>query len=79
MQAPNREGVWSRSQQAREKAMVGPRFEQMIMYDQVRIYSLYASQKDKQDRKEEEEEMKHKMEKSKGKMERYKNKSKNNR
>ncbi|KAG9603245.1 hypothetical protein KCU97_g1616, partial [Aureobasidium melanogenum] len=30
MQAPNREGVWSRSQQAREKAMVGPRFEQMI-------------------------------------------------
>ena len=36
MQAPNREGVWSRSQQAREKAMVGPRFEQMIMYDQVR-------------------------------------------
>jgi hypothetical protein len=37
MQAPNRQGVWSRSQQAREKAMVGPRFEQMIMYDQVRI------------------------------------------
>jgi hypothetical protein len=37
MQAPNREGVWSRSQQAREKAMVGPRFEQMIMYDQVRL------------------------------------------
>ncbi|KAG9522951.1 NADH-ubiquinone oxidoreductase, partial [Aureobasidium melanogenum] len=36
MQAPNREGVWSRSQQAREKAMVGPRFEQMIMYDQPR-------------------------------------------
>lgn len=37
MQAPNREGVWSRSQQAREKAMVGPRFEQMIMYDQVSL------------------------------------------
>jgi len=36
MQAPNRETVWSRSQQPREKAMVGPRFEQMIMYDQVR-------------------------------------------
>ncbi|KAG9692055.1 NADH-ubiquinone oxidoreductase, partial [Aureobasidium melanogenum] len=36
MQAPNRKGVWSRSQQAREKAMVGPRFEQMIMYDQPR-------------------------------------------
>ncbi|KAG2163877.1 hypothetical protein VTO58DRAFT_102796 [Aureobasidium pullulans] len=36
MQAPNRETVWSRSQQPREKAMVGPRFEQMIMYDQPR-------------------------------------------
>ncbi|KAI5235998.1 hypothetical protein E4T43_08881 [Aureobasidium subglaciale] len=36
MQAPNRQGVWSRSQQPREKAMVGPRFEQMIMYDQPR-------------------------------------------
>lgn len=36
MQAPNREGVWSRSQQPRSKAMVGPRFEQTIMEDQVR-------------------------------------------
>ena len=35
MQAPNRKAVWSRSQQPREKAMVGPRFEQMIMLDQV--------------------------------------------
>ena len=35
MQAPNREGVWSRSQQPRAKAMVGPRFEQTIMEDQV--------------------------------------------
>ena len=37
MQAPNRKDVWSRSQQPREKAMVGPRFEQMIMADQVRL------------------------------------------
>jgi len=35
MQAPNRAEVWSRSQQPREKAMVGPRFEQTIMLDQV--------------------------------------------
>ena len=35
MQAPNRAGVWSRSQQPREKAMVGPRFEQTIMDFQV--------------------------------------------
>jgi NADH dehydrogenase (ubiquinone) Fe-S protein 6 len=35
MQAPNRKGIWSRSQQPREKAMVGPRFEQTIMEDQV--------------------------------------------
>jgi NADH dehydrogenase (ubiquinone) Fe-S protein 6 len=35
MQAPNRKGVWSRSQQPRELAMTGPRFEQMIMEDQV--------------------------------------------
>ena len=34
-QAPNRKGIWSRSQQPREKAMAGPRFEQMIMADQV--------------------------------------------
>ncbi|KAF2437189.1 NADH-ubiquinone oxidoreductase [Tothia fuscella] len=36
MQAPNRKGIWSRSQQPREKAMVGPRFEQSIMEDQPR-------------------------------------------
>ncbi|KAF2220550.1 hypothetical protein BDZ85DRAFT_28364 [Elsinoe ampelina] len=36
MQAPNRSSVWSRSQQPREKAMVGPRFEQTIMEDQPR-------------------------------------------
>ena len=35
MQAPNRKGIWSRSQAPREKAMVGPRFEQTIMEDQV--------------------------------------------
>jgi NADH dehydrogenase (ubiquinone) Fe-S protein 6 len=35
MQAPNRRDTWTRSQQAREKAMVGPRFEQMVMEDQV--------------------------------------------
>ncbi|KAF1346244.1 NADH-ubiquinone oxidoreductase [Delphinella strobiligena] len=36
MQAPNRAGVWSRSQQERGKAMVGPRFEQTIMEEQPR-------------------------------------------
>jgi hypothetical protein len=36
MQAPNREGIWSRSQKPREQAMVGPRFEQIIMKDQVK-------------------------------------------
>ena len=35
MQAPNRKSIWSRSQQLREQAMVGPRFEQMIVEDQV--------------------------------------------
>ncbi|KAF1812344.1 hypothetical protein P152DRAFT_382377, partial [Eremomyces bilateralis CBS 781.70] len=35
-QAPNRHTVWSRSQQPREAAMVGPRFEQMTMADQPR-------------------------------------------
>jgi NADH dehydrogenase (ubiquinone) Fe-S protein 6 len=35
MQAPNRAGIWSRSQRPREQAMVGPRFEQTIMEDQV--------------------------------------------
>ncbi len=28
VQAPNREGIWARSQKPRSKAMVGPRFEQ---------------------------------------------------
>jgi hypothetical protein len=35
MQAPNRAGIWSRSQQPRGTAMSGPRFEQTIMEDQV--------------------------------------------
>lgn len=34
-QAPNRKGIWSRSQNPREKAMSGPRFEQTIMELQV--------------------------------------------
>jgi NADH dehydrogenase (ubiquinone) Fe-S protein 6 len=34
-QAPNRKGIWSRSQQPREVAMTGPRFEQTIFADQV--------------------------------------------
>lgn len=34
-QAPNRKGVWSRSQNPRERAMSGPRFEQTIMELQV--------------------------------------------
>lgn len=36
MQAPNRKGTWSTSQQLREVAMSGPRFEQTMMSDQVR-------------------------------------------
>jgi NADH dehydrogenase (ubiquinone) Fe-S protein 6 len=36
-QAPNRQGIWSRSQQPREIAMSGPRFEQTIIEDQVRL------------------------------------------
>jgi NADH dehydrogenase (ubiquinone) Fe-S protein 6 len=39
-QAPNRKGIWSRSQQLREVAMSGPRFEQTIFEDQVRGISL---------------------------------------
>lgn len=35
MQAPNRRSVWSRSQERREVAMRGPRFEQTIMEVQV--------------------------------------------
>ncbi|KAK5189178.1 hypothetical protein LTR16_008038, partial [Cryomyces antarcticus] len=34
MQAPNRKGIWSRSQRPRSQAMTGPRFEQTIMEDQ---------------------------------------------
>jgi NADH dehydrogenase (ubiquinone) Fe-S protein 6 len=34
-QAPNRATVWSRSQNARAKAMTGPRFEQTVMEYQV--------------------------------------------
>ena len=37
MQAPNRNEVWSRSQQPRDRAMSGPRFEQTIMGLQVDI------------------------------------------
>lgn len=37
MQAPNRMQPWSRSQQPRERAMSGPRFEQTIMEYQVCI------------------------------------------
>ena len=44
MQAPNRKGIWSRSQQPREAAMTGPRFEQTIMEDQVRE-NLYGRAK----------------------------------
>ncbi|OAL43375.1 NADH-ubiquinone oxidoreductase [Pyrenochaeta sp. DS3sAY3a] len=38
-QAPNRAGIWSRSQQPREVAMRGPRFEQTIIEDQPRPYA----------------------------------------
>jgi len=34
-QAPNRIGIWSRSQNPRAKAMTGPRFEQTMMEYQV--------------------------------------------
>lgn len=37
LQAPNRANTWAASQQPREKAMTGPRFEQTIMELQVRI------------------------------------------
>ena len=39
-QAPNREGIWSRSQQPREVAMSGPRFEQSIIEDQMRLSNM---------------------------------------
>ncbi|KAH3912518.1 hypothetical protein HBI56_206120 [Parastagonospora nodorum] len=38
-QAPNFKGIWSRSQQPREIAMSGPRFEQSIIADQPRPYA----------------------------------------
>lgn len=37
LQAPNRANTWAASQQPREKAMTGPRFEQTIMELQVGI------------------------------------------
>ena len=40
MQAPNRKEPWSRSQQPRERAMSGPRFEQTIMEYQVCLPGL---------------------------------------
>jgi NADH dehydrogenase (ubiquinone) Fe-S protein 6 len=40
MQAPNRAGVWSRSQNPRARAMSGPRFEQTIIDLQVRRGSI---------------------------------------
>lgn len=43
MQAPNRAGVWARSQNPRELAMAGPRFEQTIMADQVRYVVALAA------------------------------------
>jgi len=39
-QAPNRKTTWSTSQQPRERAMVGPRFEQTTMADQVRLQDI---------------------------------------
>jgi NADH dehydrogenase (ubiquinone) Fe-S protein 6 len=40
LQAPNRGKIWSRSQQPRERAMTGPRFEQTIIEYQVSRTSL---------------------------------------
>ena len=42
MQAPNRKSVWSRSQQPRDKAMSGPRFEQTTMEMQVSFDPHYG-------------------------------------
>jgi len=39
LQAPNRAGIWSRSQQERSVAMSGPRFEQTIMETQPQPYA----------------------------------------
>ncbi|KAK2749552.1 hypothetical protein FQN55_003252 [Onygenales sp. PD_40] len=38
-QSPNRQAIWAKSQQPREKAMAGPRFEQTIMELQPRPYA----------------------------------------
>jgi NADH dehydrogenase (ubiquinone) Fe-S protein 6 len=40
LQAPNRSTIWSRSQQPRDRAMTGPRFEQTIIEYQVSYASL---------------------------------------
>lgn len=45
LQAPNRRDVWSRSQERREVAMRGPRFEQTIMKLQVGAICLFLHQK----------------------------------
>lgn len=37
LQSPNRATTWSRNQQPRELAMTGPRFEQTIIEEQVRL------------------------------------------
>lgn len=42
-QAPNYKGIWSRSQNPREVAMSGPRFEQSIMEDQVSLSAVGAT------------------------------------
>jgi len=39
LQAPNRSTVWSRSQQPRDRAMTGPRFEQTIIEHQPQPYA----------------------------------------
>ena len=43
LQAPNRSKIWSRSQQPRDRAMTGPRFEQTIMEHQVSWMNLSDS------------------------------------
>lgn len=45
LQAPNRATTWAKSQQPRELAMTGPRFEQTIMEYQVSIFfaSVYSN------------------------------------
>lgn len=44
-QAPNKKRIWSRNQQPREVAMTGPRFEQTIMEDQVRLCLFFDTEK----------------------------------